>query len=469
MKFTKIDDNVQNALVDILSRYPLVHKIVSAVNDQGGRSLLIGGAVRDLLLGIPIKDLDIEVHGVSLDTLESILKQCGTVSLVGKAYGVLRVHGLDIDWSIPRADAPGRKPEVTIDPTMQIQEAFLRRDLTMNAMGIDLVSFELIDPFNGKKDLEHKVLRTPSAQRFIEDPLRFYRVMQFVSRFQMQPDQELEDICKKMDISRVSVERIDEEFKKLLLKSERPSLGIRWLQYIGRLSEVLPELAATVGVQQEERWHPEGDVFEHTMQSLDAASALEFADDQEKLIVMYAAICHDLGKATTTVFQDGVYHSYGHEGAGVIAAQKMMPRITRNKEIIEAIGTLVKYHMVPIQLVESNAGEASYKRMARKLSPHATLKMLGFLSLCDQRGRNPAKNKPLTHSINEIDIFLERAAQASVLHQAEKPVLHGRDIMDVIEPGPYMGKILDEAYEIQLQEGITDKETLRSRVLKKKE
>ena len=400
-------------------------------------------------------------------SLNLFLKKFGPVSLVGKAYGVLRLHGLDVDWSVPRADAPGRKPEVVINTAMSVRDAFLRRDLTMNAMGIDLVTFELLDPFGGQKDLQKKILRTPSAQKFVEDPLRFYRVMQFISRFQMKPDEELEQICKEMDISAVSVERIETEFKKLLLKSKQPSLGIRWLQNIGRLSEVLPHLADTIGVKQDSSWHPEGDVFEHSMQALDAAAALEYSDEQEKLIVLYAALCHDLGKATTTIFQDGTYKSLGHEHASAQAAESLLQRIMRNKDIIHAVCVLVKYHMVPTQLVDSNAGDASYKRMARKLSPVATLKMLGLLALADKRGRNPAEHTPLTKPIPLIDTFLERALHAAVLYQEEKAILQGRDLLDVVAPGPEMGTLLDEAYEIQLQEGIHDKDVLKARVLKK--
>ncbi len=220
MKSTKITADVQRSLARALKQYPAVPLIGAQINKQGGRALLVGGAVRDLLLGLPIKDLDIEVHGLTLAQLQTILKKHGTVALQGKSFGVLRVHGVDVDWSLPRADSAGRKPSVVIDPHMPLADAFARRDLTINAMGIDLQTKELIDPWHGLTDLKKKILRAPDPRFFTQDPLRLFRVMQFMGRFEMQPDAELSKICKKMDISDISRERIEQEFEKLLLKSQ---------------------------------------------------------------------------------------------------------------------------------------------------------------------------------------------------------------------------------------------------------
>ena len=250
MKLTKIAPDVQSLLQKLLEQQPLVKKIVAEIAKKNGKALLVGGAVRDLLLGLPTKDLDIEIHGLPLDQLQEILSQFGPVSIVGKSFGVLRLHSLDpafaqdelrrtgIDWSLPRADSAGRHPEVIIDPNMNFADAFKRRDLTINAMGIDLNTYELIDPWNGYADLKAGILRAPDEKLFMEDPLRLFRVMQFIGRFEMQPDKELNAICSKMSFKGISVERIEAEFDKLLLKSKRPSLGIRWLREIGRLHTV---------------------------------------------------------------------------------------------------------------------------------------------------------------------------------------------------------------------------------------
>jgi tRNA nucleotidyltransferase (CCA-adding enzyme) len=457
---------LKKVLAPVLKKYPLVTDIVDAINKQKGSALLIGGAVRDILLGIPVKDLDIEVHHITLTELEDILKQFGRVSLVGKSFGVLRLHGLDIDWSLPRTDSSGRKPQVTIDPNMSFEQAFKRRDLTINAMGIDLVTFNLIDPFGGQEDLAEGILRAPDRDLFIEDPLRFFRVMQFIGRFEMVPDATLNKLCKKMDISTVSNERIEAEFEKLLLKSKKPSLAIEWLNEIGRLAEILPEVAATRGVRQNPEYHPEGDVFEHTKQALDAAAESTFHNPQDKLVLMYAALCHDLGKVTTTKKIKGTLRSYGHDQAGAPLAKSLLKHITRKKDIIDTVALLVRYHMSPLQFTKANSSAAAYKRLATKLAPYTNLAMLAELTRADWRGRNAQKNNPLPQkTFAELEKFLQNAQDANVLLQAEQPILLGRDLMPDVEPGPRMGKLLKAAYEIQIEEGVADKKILKKRVL----
>jgi len=467
MQFTKVLSNIQKSVSSLLHKYPIVTSLVNDIHQQEGRCFLVGGAVRDLLLGLTVKDLDIEVHGLDFQQLENIMKRYGSVEVVGKIFGVFRLHGLDVDWSLPRIDLSGRKPDVIIDPQMTIEQALRRRDLTMNAMAVDLSTYTLIDPFGGVSDMQSKMLRSPDPNFFIEDPLRFYRVMQFISRFEMYPDKELDDLCKSMDVSKVSVERIDEEFRKLMLKSKRPSLGIRWLITIGRLEDILPELAALVDLPQLSRWHPEYDAFEHTMQTLDATARFEYDSDKEKMIVLYAALCHDLGKATTTKKIGGEWRSFGHPQAGVKPTKRLLKRITRNKELIESVMKMVRYHMQPIQFVEGDARISAYKRLANKLAPQITLAMLAQLALADQQGRNPDGHEPLITKDPRIEIFLRNAQQAHVLREVEKPILQGRDLLDVVKPGIKMGRLLKMAYELQIEEEIKDKEELKRRVLGK--
>ncbi len=474
MKSTKISPDLQSLLQKIIEQHPPVAQIVAAIQSQKGRALLVGGAVRDLLMSFDAlrmnvaKDLDIEVHGLTIEQLQKILAHYGPVGLVGKSFGVLRLHGLDIDWSLPRADSSGRHPQVIIDPHMNISDAFRRRDLTINAMGIDLNSFELLDPFNGFGDLQAGILRAPDEKLFTQDPLRLFRVMQFIGRFGMQPDAQLNEICKKMSLADISTERIEAEFDKLLLKSVRPSLGIRWLNTIGRLQEILPELAATIGVKQEPSWHPEGDVFEHTMQAIDAAAALSYTDDYEKLRALYGVLCHDLGKVSTTQLIDGKLRSHGHEEAGIDPAKRLLKRITHRKELIDAVVKLVKHHMAPGQFIENGAKSAAYKRLALKLAPEVSIQLLAKVALADKRGRNAQSELPLTTDVPAIDQFLEKAQRANVVFHPEEPVLLGRDLAGVIDPGPAMGVLLKKAYEIQIDEGITDKQELLRRILDSK-
>ncbi len=464
MKFTKISIKIQKKLTKILENNADVCSIIHAIDAVGGKIYLVGGAVRDLLLDLPIKDLDIEVHHISLEKLEKLLSHYGAVNLVGKSFGVLRLESLDIDWSIPRSDKSGRKPEVTLDPFLDIKTAFGRRDVTMNAMGIDLITYELIDPFNGYKDLQDGILRATQPITFIEDPLRFFRVMQFIGRFEMIPDASLDTICRTMDVAHVSKERIETEFKKLFLKSKRPSLAFAWLKKIHRL-DIFPEIAALQGVEQNPVWHPEGDVFEHTLQTLDAAACLNYENEQEKLIVLYAALCHDFGKAKATKKTEGKITSYRHEIVGVPLAKKFLKRIMNNAFVIQSVCKLVAAHMYPLQFVDGKATLNAYKKLALKLSPEVTLAMLAKLSLADKQGRNPAKWKPLSNAIVGIDEFIKKAESARALHGVEKRILEGKDLVPEIEPGPLMGLLVKEAYQIQLNEGITQKDILKKRVL----
>ncbi len=466
MKYQKLHHTRRKVVERGLRRMAVIGKIVRAIAQAGGRALLVGGAVRDLLLGLPAKDWDIEVHGLRLKQLEQILRAHGPIRLVGKAFGVLRLDGLDIDWSLPRTEGAGRKPKVSVDPHLSFKKAFARRDLTINAMGVDLQTFELIDPYDGQDDLKNGLLRAPDPKRFVDDPLRLFRVMQFISRFEMQPDRTLDRLCKAMNVREVSVERIEDEFNKMFVRSRYPSLGLRWLQRIGRTKDVLPELHATVGVPQHREWHPEGDVFEHTMQTIDAAAVLKYPDDDHRLTITYAALCHDLGKVTATKKVDGRWRSIGHAHVGVEPSKRLLKRISKNKERIAAVCKLVKYHMEPLVFIAVKAKSAAYKRLANKLAPQVTLQMLAQLSVADKRGRNPNSWRPLRRRLPDVDRFLRRARTAQVLKKVEKPVLLGRDLLDIFSPGPELGRVLKKAYELQLEHGIKNKKQLRERVLR---
>lgn len=461
--------NKKNTVDYLNKQCPELPVLLEKITQAGGQAFLVGGAVRDMVLDIAIKDIDIEVHGLELERLKTILEQHGKVSHVGKSFGVLKFHKkIDIDWSLPRTDSAGRKPEVKIDPTMTIEEALKRRDLTMNALAFDLVTGELHDPFDGCKDIKDKILRCTDEKFFIEDPLRFFRVMQFIGRFEMQPSSELQKLCKSMDISQVSRERIEEEFKKLLLKSDTPSRGIRWLHEIGRLKEVLPELAETVGVEQSAQWHPEGDVFTHTMQVIDAAVDVgrQLEEEQEKIVLMYAAICHDLGKPDTTVkLKDGRISSRGHEDVGVPIAKKLLTRICGNKKIIQTVAKLVKFHMTPGSFIKNNARKAAYKRLALKLASETNCYKLALLCEADKRGRNGESNAPLSGPIKDVMQFVAQAEEAGVLYGPEPAVLAGKDLIDIVKPGPKLGELVKKAYRIQINEGVTDKDTLKKRIL----
>lgn len=461
-----IDSQLKNKLDILIPKN--VKEIVSKINSSGGNALLVGGAVRDLFLGKETKDIDIEVHNLSLDELEKILTRFGVVRKVGKSFGVLRIDGVDVDWSIPRVDSSGRKPEVSLDPHMGYNKAFARRDLTINSMGIDLATYALIDPFDGKKDLKSGTLRAIDEDFFKEDPLRFFRVMQFIGRFGFEPDEKLNQICAKIDISNISKERIAEEFEKLFLKAAKPSLGITWLDKVGRLKEILPELYETKFTEQNPHWHPEGEVFEHLMQAVDFAAKQEYSSDEERLLQVVAAMCHDLGKVVSSKIVDGQIKSHGHESTGVPLAKKMLQRITNKKDLINKVCVLTRYHMDPGNYARNNARDAAYKRLAWKLQQEAdlTMEQLYRLLCSDRAGRNKDRGKPLHAPDDGSREFFKKITDLGILYGPEEPVLKGEDFIKIgINPGPQIGDMLDKAYKIQLEEGILNKDILIKKVL----
>jgi tRNA nucleotidyltransferase (CCA-adding enzyme) len=464
---TQKESFLQRGFDFIRKNYPFIIDICRKITAFGGEVLVVGGAVRDLLSNLPVKDIDCEVYGISLEVLQKILEQFGPVSLVGTTFGVLRLHGLNVDWSLPRVDSNGRKPHVVLDTSMSYYDAFRRRDVTINAMGLNLVTGALIDPYNGYTDLVHKILRATDTKTFVEDPLRFYRIMQFVGRFEMSVDASLAAVCRTMDISDVSRERIAQEFEKLVLRSKFPSHGFRWLQEVGRLQEVLPELYGTINIPQRSDFHPEGDVFEHTMQAVDAAAAIARAydTDTKRLMLIYGALCHDLGKQDVTVMKDGIWRSTGHALAGVPRAKKMLARMTGKKNIISIVALLVEYHMEPGMYVKEQAKSPAYKRLAHILAPNINLRFLADVAYADKRGRNPHGHEPLTDNDEQITTFVERAQQAGVFDACEQPVLQGRDFLDLGVTGVQIGELVKRAYELQIRHDIHDKQELKQFVL----
>lgn len=476
------------------SMKPMLQAIIAA----GGKPYLVGGAVRDLVLDLPLKDVDIEVHGLELEALEGVLTRFGPVKLVGKQFGVLRSYTADVDWSIPRSDSKGRKPTVSIDPSMTLEHACKRRDITMNAMALDLAhlltnwnpiitkissgalvdlsnDLGLRDPFGGLEDIKLKRIRAVDTTLFIEDPLRFYRVMQFLSRFEMDPDHELNTLCASMSLADpetgrpVARERIYEELRKMFLTATRPSRGFRWLEKIGRLKELFPELHALIATSQRADYHPEGNVFEHSMQSLDAAARLPYGDtthtsapyvstDDEKFLIMIASLCHDVGKAVTT---DSELHAYGHDVQGVPITTAFLKRFILSPDLSATVGKLVRYHLMPWILLEQKSTPKAYKRLALALSPETTLYQLALVGLCDRNGRNGTGSEPLNHFAPQFTAFITEANKLNLTHQAEKPLLSGRDIADLVNGGPLMGAALKHAYTLQIEENIQDIEVLK--------
>src|SRR5689334_8372706 len=271
--------------------------LAMAVREAGGGALVVGGCVRDALMGLQPKDWDVEVYGVAPERLREILDRFGSVNVVGEAFTVYKL-GPDLDVSLPRRERKsGRGHRAFViegDPEMSIVEASRRRDFTINAILHDPLTNEIIDPFDGQRDIEQGVLRAVSAETFAEDSLRVLRAAQFAARFEFRIAPETVELCRAIDLTDLPAERIWGELEKLLLRARQPSIGVGWLHALGALEKLFPEINALVGVPQDPEWHPEGDVFVHTRLTIDRArESIDELSYPRQVTVMLAALAHD--------------------------------------------------------------------------------------------------------------------------------------------------------------------------------
>jgi tRNA nucleotidyltransferase (CCA-adding enzyme) len=461
--------NHSQYIQNLYNRYPLFEQIIQRVIRAGFKPVLVGGSVRDYILKIPLEkivDHDVELYGCSFEQFQTILEEFGVVRFVGKSFGILMLDGLPIDWSIPRSDSSGRKPIVSFDPYLSYAKAFARRDLTINAMGIDCVSGELIDPYGGQEDLKNKIARSPNLSLFGQDPLRFFRLVHFISRFELSVDFELESYCKQMNLDAVSSTRIGQEMKKLLLLSKQPSKGLRWLVSIDRLSELSPELAELALVPQGIKYHPEGDVLEHSLQVVDAmAHITALYPEQKRLMLLYAALFHDVGKKETTKVLLDRISSHGHAQKGAQKIGTILKRFDVALSIVDAIKSLILYHMHPGQFIRTGARLQAYKWLAYDLHHSVCMTDLADLFLADLQGRNPEKNRPLVDLMDEVAQFRTIITNAGIADEPERPLICAADFIDYVQ-GKKLGDLLEQAYKLQINRSISDVQILKEMVKK---
>ena len=333
-------------------------EIAKAIDACGGKTYFIGGFVRDKLMGLPNKDVDVEVHGVPVDVLRNLLEQFGEVITIGKSFGIYSIRGYDIDIAVPRKEKNTgrghRDFEIYTDPFLGVETAARRRDFTINAMMQDVLTGEIVDCFGGQDDLEKGVLRHIDADSFVEDPLRVLRAAQFAARFEYEVADETVDLCRTIDLSALPSERVEGELRKALCKGRKPSLFFETLRKMNQLDCWFPELASLIGLQQDPVFHPEGDVWTHVMTVLDKAAAYR---DQasEPFRFMLVPLVHDLGKIETTEVVNGRIHSYQHEKVGVPIAECFVRRITNDTSIIRYVKNMTELHMRPNMVAYSKS------------------------------------------------------------------------------------------------------------------
>ena len=435
-----------------------VRRLFEAARERGGRALFVGGCVRDALFGRESKDFDVEVYGLDAGQAETLLRSLNfRFNAAGKSFGVFKLHDVPVDIALPRRESKRgfghRGFIVEGDPHMSLKEAAARRDFTVNSIYFDPLSEEILDPFNGRKDLENRILRHTS-EAFSEDPLRVLRAMQFAARFRFDVAAETVELCRQIEPEGLSSERIFEEWSKLILRGEEISRGLNFLRDCGWV-QYFPELEALIGVQQDPLWHPEGDVWNHTLATLDTFARERIGDDFEDLVVGFAVLCHDFGKPATTRFfeKDGRWHAYGHDRAGCAPAKKFLERMTNFRELIDGVLPLVLCHMQPIAIWRGNAGDSAVRRLANRVG-----RIDRLLRVCsaDTMGVSTKKNAELRDASSWL---LERADALQVKNAAPKPIILGRHLIALgIAPGKTFKPILDACYEAQLDGKIFNTE-----------
>ncbi len=427
-------------------------RVAELVAAAGGRAYLVGGCVRDALQGIPCKDFDLEVYHLPLPELERVLSTEFEYSHVGISFGILKLHHHEIDVALPRTEnktgAGHRGFVVATDPNLPFAEAAFRRDFTLNAILLDPLSGELLDPLHGLDDLRAGVPRHCS-EHFAEDPLRVLRAMQFVARFGYAVAPETIEFCRGLNPAELAPERLAGEWEKLLLKGKRPSDGLRFLQVCHWL-RFYPELQALVGCRQSPRFHPEGDAWEHTLKCMDAAALLRTGDHDDDLALMLGALCHDLGKPSTSIVNEhGDISSHGHPEAGVPLTASLLARMWNQPDLITLVQKLVQWHMEPIFLVLNHARDATYRRLALEVG---RLDLLYKVAYSDLEGTwdRPADKETLRK-------FLDTVQRLAIEDAKPKPILLGRHLLSLgIRPGPQMGAFLKTAFDAQLDGAFSD-------------
>ena len=411
-----------------------------------------------------------EVFGIPNATLPGLLAPFGRVEAVGQSFPVYKVG--DIDVALPRRESKtGRGHKGFIiegDPFMSIEEAARRRDFTINAIAWDPLTDEHLDPFGGRDDLKASILRAVDSRTFGDDSLRVLRALQFAARFELQIDEDTSAICKATPLDDLPPERVWGEFEKLLLQANRPSIGFDLGRHLAVIERLFPEMQALVELPQEPEWHPEGDVWVHTLMVIDQArQRIDDLERPDRIIIMLGAVCHDFGKPATTAFVDGRIRSLDHEEQGVAPAARFLDRLNirsiGGRDVRREVLGLVAHHLKPGMLYKrrDEVSDAAFRRLAVKVD----LELLARLAKADCLGRTGA------FDCSAMDWFVERARTLGVEHQPPPRLVLGRHLLALgLTPGPQMGEVLKEIYERQLDGVIATTEEgieLAKEVIKK--
>lgn len=449
----------------------------------GGEVYAVGGYVRDLIRGIPSEDVDILITHHSVEDIIKKINPYGKVDLVGKSFGIIKltINGKTYDLALPRKDLPkgtgikGHKDFIiSADPNLPLEKDLERRDFRCNSMALRLVDNMLIDPFGGASDIKSKIIRLTNPAAFPEDPLRVLRVSRFASVLEFSVDPGIYETSADIDLSGLSVERVNEEMFKILLFSPLPSVGLEELFKLGALRQLFQELYSLTLSIQDPLFHPEKDqyghhtVWYHTKLTVDQAKRLaDLAElsQEKKLVLLLASLYHDVGKPSTAQweFKRGrmVITNNGHD----ILSEKITKKILNRFRIFSWNGynlrktvlSLIKCHHRVSELWQNRevVTKKAFNRLAADIN--GEIELLVYLDAADRAGR---KERPIRGELDEEGRWLLRKfKELNVTKDSIKPLIMGRDLIKMaVAPGPLMGKILKKLYELQLDNEFETKE-----------
>lgn len=442
----------------------------------------VGGYVRDLIRGIPSEDVDILITHHPVEEIIKKIKSYGKVDLVGKSFGVIKftINRKTYDIALPRIDMPkesevrGHKDFIiSANPDIPIERDLQRRDFRCNSIALRLIDNTLIDPFGSLEDISAKIIRLTNPKAFPEDPLRVLRAARFASVLNFSIDTEIYDSSKDIDLSGLSVERVNEEIFKILLLSPLPSSGLEELFKLGVLRQLFPELYSLTLSIQDSIFHPEKDLFghhtvwHHTKLTVDQAKRLAdrfHLNQEKKLTFLLAALYHDVGKPGTAQweYKKGrmVITNNGHD----VASEKITKKIFDRFRIFSWNGynlrkialSLIRCHHRVSELWQNK--EIITKKAFNRLAADTDgeIELLVYLDAADRAGR---EDKPVRGLDEEGTWLLKKFDELNVSKETIKPIIMGRDLLKMGQStGPSMGRILKKLYQLQLDNEFETKE-----------
>lgn len=449
------DEQIQEYLKSV-AKEEIVRSVAEKVEKEGGHCYFFGGYVRDKIIGKKPNDMDIQVIGLKNEQFNKILSKYGEVMSVGKSFPISKLRtGIDIDFLSPE-DENG-KPLV-------VEDAQRRIDFTMNSIFENAITGEKIDNFNGIQDIKDKVIRMTDKETFVTDKVRSLRACRFASELGFNISQDTIEVCKQFDFGDIPSSRVYEEVKKTLLRVKKPSIFFNSAYKMGITEKLFSPMDKMKGIEQEPKFHPEGDVWEHTMKVVDFAASVR-DEAQDELSFMFGALCHDFGKISKTVIDvdengNRKITAYGHD-AEISESKLFMENIGVPKKVMSNAIALQRTHMRPDVLYKQDSKLSNIRKLIED-SNHQLSDCL-LISDCDRLGSGlEVSEEKLEYINNRKKWYEEKSKELQEIEERSKvEIISGKELMDLgFKPGPLFG-IMQNEYRQLCYEGISKEDIVK--------